>query len=110
MLDFVDVARTALVSSTEAGKSHWPALLWFFSVAVVWSVTAPLRGLMARLYGAFGYTVYKWAGLAQACLHRYRSYVRSAAVQELHPRSRFWKSFEAVLATPLVILKMRREE
>jgi hypothetical protein len=77
--------------------------------AVLWSVTSPLRELMAQIYGAVGLSLYKWTELAKACLKRYQSYACSLSVKELPTRSKLWRLGEASLATPMVILKMRKE-
>ncbi|KAE8891485.1 hypothetical protein PF005_g1437 [Phytophthora fragariae] len=86
---------------------HWWLVLTVF--ATVWTVTAPLRGLIGRLLLTTSSFVYKWTEITKACLHRYRKYVRKPEMLEQPWYSRWHKSAEALIGTPMVVLVARKE-
>ncbi|KAG2909810.1 hypothetical protein PC117_g19569 [Phytophthora cactorum] len=76
---------------------------------LLWTATEPFRSMVIRLFSAVGYFVYKWAKLIKLCISRYRNYVRGPAVQNQPRRTKWWKTYEALLATPTVVLVARKE-
>ncbi|KAF1791382.1 hypothetical protein GQ600_22406 [Phytophthora cactorum] len=76
---------------------------------LLWTATEPFRSMVIRLLSAVGYFVYKWAKLIKLCISRYRNYVRGPAVQNQPRRTKWWKTYEALLATPTVVLVARKE-
>ncbi|KAE9311070.1 hypothetical protein PR003_g20105 [Phytophthora rubi] len=86
---------------------HWWLVLTVF--ATVWTVTAPLRGLIGRLLLTTSSFVYRWTEITKACLHRYRKYVRKPEMLERPWYSRWHKSAEALIGTPMVVLVARKE-
>ncbi|KAE8881678.1 hypothetical protein PF005_g22477 [Phytophthora fragariae] len=89
------------------GHWHWWVVLTVF--ATVWAVTAPLRGLIWRLLLTTISFVYRWTEITKACLHRYRKYVRKPEMLERPWYSRWHKSAEALIGTPMVVLVARKE-
>ncbi|KAG6956905.1 hypothetical protein JG688_00011222 [Phytophthora aleatoria] len=75
---------------------------------LVWITTVPLRIIVVRLFSAIGYFVYKWAKLTKLCLTRYRSYIWSPAVQGQTRLTKWWKRYEPLLATRMVVLAARK--
>ncbi|KAE8885855.1 hypothetical protein PF010_g32244 [Phytophthora fragariae] len=49
----------------------------------------------------------KWGLMAKLCVRRYCRYARGPAVQSQPLRAKAWKMFEALLATPMVVLEAR---
>ncbi|KAE9140024.1 hypothetical protein PF010_g358 [Phytophthora fragariae] len=86
---------------------HWWLVLTVF--ATVWTVTAPLRGLIGRLLLTTSSFVYRWTEITKACLHRYRKYVRKPEMLEQPWYSRWHMSAEALIGTPMVVLVARKE-
>ncbi|KAE9314739.1 hypothetical protein PR003_g19165 [Phytophthora rubi] len=86
---------------------HWWLVLTVF--ATVWTVTAPLRGLIGRLLLTTSSFVYRWTEITKACLHRYRKYLRKPEMLERPWYSRWHKSAEALIGTPMVVLVARKE-
>ncbi|KAE8883021.1 hypothetical protein PF003_g32993 [Phytophthora fragariae] len=86
---------------------HWWLVLTVFTT--VWTVTAPLRGLIGRLLLTTSSFLYRWAEITKACLHRYRKYVRKPEMLERPWYSRWHKSAEALIGTPMVVLVARKE-
>ncbi|KAE8879358.1 hypothetical protein PF005_g25830 [Phytophthora fragariae] len=100
----------SLVSTGWAfARSHWHWWLVLTVFATVWTVTAPLRGLVGRLLLATGSFVYRWTEITKACLHRYRKYVRKPEMLERPWYSRWRMSAEALIGTPMVVLVARKE-
>ncbi|GMF31235.1 unnamed protein product [Phytophthora fragariaefolia] len=89
--------------------AHWQWWLVLTVFAAVWTVTAPLRGLVGRLLLTTGSFVYMWTEITKACLHRYRKYVRKPEMLERPWYSRWHKSAEALIGTPVVVLVARKE-
>ncbi|KAE8971142.1 hypothetical protein PF006_g23431 [Phytophthora fragariae] len=72
-------------------------------------VTRPLWRIAGRLIGAvFGF-VFKWLTLLKVCVRRYRRFVDGPSVQGRPSTERRWKTFEAIWATPMVVLEARGE-
>ncbi|KAF4131755.1 hypothetical protein GN958_ATG19056, partial [Phytophthora infestans] len=72
-----------------------------FAVAssmLAWTVNEPLGSMVFRFFSSGNYFIYKSAKMLRLCITGYRSYVRSAAVQDQLWRVRLWKTYEAVLA------------
>lgn len=88
---------------------YWRELVWLTTGALVWTVTQPLRTVTVRLFSAVSYSVYKWAGFAKVCIQRYRRYVRGSGLQNLPRGERWWKSYDALWAIPMVVLEARRD-
>ncbi|KAE9015144.1 hypothetical protein PR001_g14971 [Phytophthora rubi] len=86
---------------------HWWLVLTVF--ATVWTVTAPLRGLIGRLLLTTSSFVYRWTEITKAWLHRYRKYLRKPEMLERPWYSRWHKSAEALIGTPMVVLVARKE-
>ncbi|KAG3207837.1 hypothetical protein PC129_g21126 [Phytophthora cactorum] len=104
----------SLVSSMVAsGVSLVTGHSWELAAVAVgillWTATEPFRSMVIRLFSAVGYFVYKWAKLIKLCISRYRNYVRGPAVQNQPRRTKWWKTYEALLATPTVVLVARKE-
>ncbi|ETK70635.1 hypothetical protein L915_22037, partial [Phytophthora nicotianae] len=113
-MESADVAWSSLcgsiaVSVYEFVGLHYKEVLVAAACVLVWTVTEPVRSVATRLLATAGYFVYKWADLTQECLRRYRRYVWSAAVQEQPLLKKWWKIFEAVPATPMVVLEAHEE-
>ncbi|KAE9038802.1 hypothetical protein PR002_g5838 [Phytophthora rubi] len=89
------------------GHWHWWLVITVF--ATVWTVTAPLRGLIGRLLLTTSSFVYRWTEITKACPHRYRKYVRKPEMLERPWYSRWHKSAEALIGTPMVVLVARKE-
>ncbi|KAE8892036.1 hypothetical protein PF001_g26911 [Phytophthora fragariae] len=89
--------------------AHWHWWLVLSVFATVWTVTAPLRGLIGRLLLTTNSFVYRWTEITKACLHRYRKYVRKPEMMERPWYSRWHKSAEALIGTPMVVLVARKE-
>ncbi|KAG3002984.1 hypothetical protein PC120_g19381 [Phytophthora cactorum] len=103
----------SLVSSMVAsGVSLVTGHSWELAAVAVgillWTATEPFRSMVIRLFSAVGYFVYKWAKLIKLCISRYRNYVRGPAVQNQPRRTKWWKTYEALLATPTVVLVARK--
>ncbi|KAE9308434.1 hypothetical protein PF008_g20966 [Phytophthora fragariae] len=89
--------------------AHWQWWLVLTVFATVWTVTAPLRGLVGRLLLSTGSFVYRWTEITKVCLHCYRKYVRKPEMLERPWYSRWHKSAEALIGTPMVVLVARKE-
>ncbi|EGZ26172.1 hypothetical protein PHYSODRAFT_327089 [Phytophthora sojae] len=91
-------------------RNHWPAVLLVLIGAVGGVITRPLWSIAGRLIGAaFGF-VFKWLTLLdKVCVRRYRRFVNGPSVQGRPSAERRWKAFEAIWATPMVVLEARGE-
>ncbi|KAE9285173.1 hypothetical protein PR003_g26660 [Phytophthora rubi] len=89
--------------------THWQWWLVLTVFATVWTVTAPLRGLVGRLLLTTSSFVYRWTEITKACLHRYRKYARKPEMLERPWYSRWHMSAEALIGTPMVVLVARKE-
>ncbi|KAE8998921.1 hypothetical protein PR001_g19198 [Phytophthora rubi] len=87
---------------------HYAELTWLTAGAVLWTITELLRGIGTRLSFEVSRFVLKWGLLAKVCVKRYCRYVRGPAVQGKPFRTRLWKTYEALLATPMVVLEAHR--
>ncbi|KAF4129746.1 hypothetical protein GN958_ATG21065 [Phytophthora infestans] len=90
--DGVAWSRDAVVSTCSAGVGLVLSHAWvLFAVAsgiLAWIVTELLRSMVLRLFS---------------------SYVRSPAIQDLLWKMKWWKTYEAVLTTPMMVLATRKE-
>ncbi|KAE9014554.1 hypothetical protein PR001_g15108 [Phytophthora rubi] len=90
-------------------RNHWPTALLLLIGAVGGVVTRPLWRIARRLMGAvFGFA-FKWLTLLMVCVRRYRRFVDGPSVQGRPSAERRWKTFEAIWATPMVVLEARGE-
>ncbi|KAE8985154.1 hypothetical protein PR003_g18875 [Phytophthora rubi] len=82
-------------------------LVWLAVGAVIWMITEPLRGIGSRIVSETSTFALKWGLMAKLCVRRYCRYVRGPAVQSHTLHVKAWKMFEALLATPMVVLEAR---
>ncbi|EGZ13552.1 hypothetical protein PHYSODRAFT_511251 [Phytophthora sojae] len=111
--DVVNGLAAIVVVAAEAAcqvavERRWE-LAWLPAGAVSWTVTGPLRSIGSRIAAAFIDFALKWSVLAKLCVMRYCRYVRGPAVQMQPLRTRVWKGYETLLATPLVVLESKGE-
>ncbi|KAF4037239.1 hypothetical protein GN244_ATG10681 [Phytophthora infestans] len=92
------------VNLSSVANRQYKELLLIAGCVLLWVVTEPLRSVALGLFTVSGLFVYKWVKLSKEGLLRYRKYVRSAVVQEQPLFKKWWKIFEAVAATPMVVL------
>ncbi|GMF22233.1 unnamed protein product [Phytophthora fragariaefolia] len=72
-------------------------------------ITSPLWGITGRLIGTvFGF-IFKWTTLLKVCVRRYPRFVNGPSVLGRPSAERRWKAFEALWATPMVVLAARGE-
>ncbi|KAE9311713.1 hypothetical protein PF008_g20135 [Phytophthora fragariae] len=89
-------------------RDHWPTVLLLLIGAVGGVVTRPLWRIAGRLFGTvFGFA-FKWLSLLKVCVRRYRRFVEEPSVQGRPSAERRWKAFEAIWATPMVVLEGTR--
>ncbi|KAE9356640.1 hypothetical protein PF008_g3500, partial [Phytophthora fragariae] len=90
-------------------RDHWPTVLLLLIGAVGGVVTRPLWRIAGRLIGTvFGFA-FKWLSLLNVCVRRYRRFVNGPSVRGRPSAERRWKTFEAIWATPMVVLEARGE-
>ncbi|EGZ06526.1 hypothetical protein PHYSODRAFT_254467 [Phytophthora sojae] len=90
-------------------RNHWPAVLLVLIGAVGGVITRPLWSIAGRLIGAvFGFA-FKLLTLLKVCVRRCRRFVNGPSVQGRPSAERRWKAFEAIWATPMVVLEARGE-
>ncbi|KAE8999426.1 hypothetical protein PR003_g18826 [Phytophthora rubi] len=98
----------AISTSYAFVLDHYAELAWLTAGAVLWTITEPLRGIGTRLSVEVSRFALKWGLLAKVCVRRYCRYVRGPAVQGKPFRTRLWKTYEALLATPMVVLEANK--
>ncbi|GMF26736.1 unnamed protein product [Phytophthora fragariaefolia] len=103
-----EVAATTVTSTGNLFAEHKLVLLWLIAGALIWTITEPLRKIGTRATLEGSHFVLKWGLLARLCLHRYCKYVRGPAVRGQPFRARMWKIYEAILATPMVVLEVKK--
>ncbi|EGZ07657.1 hypothetical protein PHYSODRAFT_528003 [Phytophthora sojae] len=96
------------VALTVLCKYWWVTVLLVVG-AIGGVVTRPLWSIAGRRLGAVFAFVYKWSTLARMYLRRYRRFVNGPAVQGRQAAERRWKAFEAIWATPMIVLEAREE-
>ncbi|KAE8900272.1 hypothetical protein PF005_g14208 [Phytophthora fragariae] len=102
---FVTVSVSSIGAACYESRSE---LTWLAAGAVIWMITEPIRGIGSRFVSEISTFALKWALLAKLCVRRYCRYIRGPAVQGQPLRVKSWKMFEALLATPIVVLEARK--
>ncbi|KAE9025192.1 hypothetical protein PR003_g11697 [Phytophthora rubi] len=102
---FVTVSVSSIGAACYESRSE---LTWLAAGAVIWMITEPIRGIGSRFVSEISTFALKWGLLAKLCVRRYCRYIRGPAVQGQPLRVKSWKMFEALLATPIVVLEARK--
>ncbi|KAE9335495.1 hypothetical protein PR003_g12992 [Phytophthora rubi] len=106
--DCPDLVGATLSTSYAFVLDHYAELAWLTAGAILWTITEPLRGIGTRLSVEVSRFALKWGLLAKVCVRRYCRYVRGPAVQGKPFRTWLWKTYEAILATPMVVLEANK--
>eukprot|EP00644_Phytophthora_capsici_P018076 jgi/Phyca11/114002/e_gw1.25.258.1 len=89
--------------------SYWKEIGCALVGILVWTILEPLLSVGLRFVTAIGLFVSKWAGLTKLCLRKYRRFVCKRAVSDVSRCDYYWSLFEALWATPMVILEAHKE-
>lgn len=87
---------------------HYVELAWLTAGAVLWTISEPLWEIGTRLSVEVSRFALEWGMIAKICVRRYCRYVRGPARQGKPFRTKWWKAYEALLATPMVVLKANK--